>query len=142
MRKKAKNNKNLYRSGNPVKLTERIELNCRLSREEFIQINRQLIQKIMRPNYITYIFGFIMAALAISLFTRPYLTKPGIEINYIQLITEFSLIAIFIGIGYYYLRSNVGKAYDNTEFIKGDVTYIFDSDNYEIVSSVSNIKSS
>ncbi len=141
LKRRKKEPRNLFRSGQPVRLERTIEIESFISREEFIEANRQITQQLVGgKNRWTFILAFVLAVLIISKFVLTQ-SKP---VETPQIIRIIFGIIIFVGLVFWFskriTKSSAGRVYDTTEFMKSKMKHIFTPETYETVSPVTNAK--
>ena len=131
--------KNLFAKRQPVKLDKKIEIKLLASETDFIAAYKQMSFLYFQRNRWQNIF--FAAAFVIILFSFWRVGLPISE-NLPPFIIAAAIVIFYIPMKTYLLKRSAARIYKSSEYSKGEVNFIFDSDNYEFTSVFSSGKSS
>ncbi|HLP21236.1 MAG TPA: YcxB family protein [Chitinophagales bacterium] len=136
IRRKLNPEKNLFVTGEPVRLNKRIELEVLLSREEFIETNVQVTAKSRQLWIVIYVFIFI-AVMTAALGSA--LDKNNQQVSWLMFIAPVAIFVVLVVLvpGYFQKR-NFGKLYDSSPIVKDPIKYMLDAERGELQSPVAN----
>ena len=142
LKKNQKAFKNAFRDGQPVLLQHDIEIETFVSKEAFSKASMQLNKRIFSGKGWKIFFGWVIFCCVVNFGSFVFMTDFR-NFSLSSLNPMLLILPVLVLIAFPYLiKKQSANNYDNTEFIKHPVKYIFRSQGYEYNSSTTSGKAS